>query len=390
MAAQFHFGFIDDDGPASTTGVLPSQRLRALVGEAGEGREGAGKAIFADRPLAPGQIQPASIDLRLGATAWRVRSSFLPGPRATVERKLDQLGMHRIDLAAGAVLEKGCVYVVALQERLRLAGETVGLANPRSSTGRLDVFTRVIADYATEFDRVPRGYRGRLYAEVSPRTFGAVVRQGSRLAQLRLRRGKPVFGEVTLERLHRRHRLVDTPEGEASIREDSLAVTLDLRGAAPGAPVGYRARRHAGLVDVDRKAALDWRGFWDPIPPPADGRLILDPGEFYLLATREQVKVPPDHAAEMAAYDTLVGEFRAHYAGFFDPGFGWSADGSAGSRAVLEVRSHEVPFLLEHGQIMGRLRYERLLARPDLLYGTALGSHYQGQGLALSRHFHQP
>ena len=387
MPPQLDFGFIANGEAACTTGVLPSQRLRELVGDGRE--EGVGKAIFADTPLAGGQIQPASIDLRLGETAWRVRSSFLPGPRATVEEKLSQLGMHRIDLGAGAVLEKGCVYIVPLQERVRLVGETTGLANPKSSTGRLDIFTRVIVDYATEFDRVKRGYRGRLFAEVSPRTFSAVVRQGSRLAQLRLKRGRPVFGEVTLERLHERHGLVDTPEGEASIRDDSLAVTLDLRGEGAGALVGYRARHHADVIDIDRKGALNWQAFWDPIPPPADGRLILNPGDFYILATREKVKVPPDHAAEMAAYDTLVGEFRAHYAGFFDPGFGWSMDGSTGSRAVLEVRSHEVPFLLEHGQIMGRLRYERLLACPDLLYGAGLGSHYQGQALALSKHFRQ-
>ena len=214
MPPQLDFGFIANGEAACTTGVLPSQRLRELVGD---GREGVGKAIFADTPLAGGQIQPASIDLRLGETAWRVRSSFLPGPRATVEEKLSQLGMHRIDLGVGAVLEKGCVYIVPLQERVRLVGETTGLANPKSSTGRLDIFTRVIVDYATEFDRVPRGYRGRLFAEVSPRTFSAVVRQGSRLAQLRLKRGRPVFGEVTLERLHERHGLVDTPEGEAFI-----------------------------------------------------------------------------------------------------------------------------------------------------------------------------
>ncbi len=360
-----------------STGVLPSQRLREMIG----------RDILIDEPLDDDQIQPSSIDLRLGDVAWRVRASFLPGPNATVEGKLRDLGMHQIDLREGAVLERGCVYIVPLLESVRFTGDLAGVANPKSSTGRLDIFTRVIADYATEFDRVPKGHRGRLYAEVSPRTFSVVVRRGSRLAQLRLRRGTPVFGEDTLEGLQQQYRLVDTIEGERSIRKDSIAFTLDLEGTGPDSLVGYRAKQHTDVIDVDRKAALDPDLFWEPIHARPGPGLILNPDDFYILATRERVKVPPEHAAEMVAYDTLIGEFRVHYAGFFDPGFGWSANDDAGSRAVLEVRSHEVPFLLEHGQIVGRLRYERLTETPDKLYGADLGSHYQGQALALSKHF---
>ncbi len=378
-AAQFIPGLEAEETPAGgfTTGVLPSQRIRDLVG----------RDILIDSPLDDDQIQPSSIDLRLGDVAWRVRSSFLPGPKATVEGKLRDLGMHRIDLSDGAVLERGCVYIVPLQEAVRLTGEVAGVANPKSSTGRLDIFTRVITDYATEFDRVPKGYKGRLYAEVSPRTFSVVVRRGSRLCQLRLRRGSPVFGESKLKELHEKYRLVDTPEGAGTIRDDSIAFSLDLKGDGKGSLVGYRAKQHTDVIDVDRKAALDPAGFWEPIHEREGEGLILNPDDFYILATRERVKVPPDHAAEMVAYDTLIGEFRVHYAGFFDPGFGWSPDDNAGSRGVLEVRSHEVPFLLEHGQIMGRLRYERLTDVPDMLYGVDLGSHYQGQSLALSKHF---
>jgi dCTP deaminase len=362
-----------------TTGVLPSQRIRDLVG----------RDILIEAPLDEDQIQPSSIDLRLGDVAWRVRSSFLPGPKARVEGKLRELGMHRIDLSDGAVLERGCVYIVPLQEAVRLTRESdiAGVANPKSSTGRLDIFTRVITDYATEFDRVPKGYKGKLYAEVSPRTFSVVVRRGSRLCQLRLRRGSPVFGESKLKELHERYRLVDTPEGAGTIRDDSIAFSLDLNGEGKGSLVGYRAKQHTDVIDVDRKGALDPEDFWEPIHERQGEGLILNPDDFYILATRERVKVPPDHAAEMVAYDTLIGEFRVHYAGFFDPGFGWSPDDNAGSRGVLEVRSHEVPFLLEHGQIMGRLRYERLTDVPDMLYGADLGSHYQGQSLALSKHF---
>ena len=377
--AQLIPGLVDESrgGAAYTTGVLPSQRIRALIG----------KEILPDAPVEADQIQPASIDLRLGCEAWRVRSSFLPGPKATVEGKLRELGMHRIDLRDGAVLERGCVYIAPLREALRLRGDVVGVANPKSSTGRLDIFTRVIADYATEFDRVPKGYKGGLYAEVSPRTFSVVVRTGSRLCQLRLRRGSPVFGAETLRRLHERHRLTDAGEGAEPFRDNSVAVTLDLRGEGEGSLVGYRAKQHTGVIDVDEKGALDPGDFWDPIFARRGEGLILDPNDFHILATRERVKAPPDHAAEMVAYDTLFGEFRVHYAGFFDPGFGWSPDDDAGSRGVLEVRSHEVPFLLEHGQIMGRLCYERLIDVPDVLYGPGLGSHYQGQGLALSKHF---
>ncbi len=378
-AAQFIPGLEAEEAQAGgfTTGVLPSQQIRDLMG----------RDILVEGPLDDDQIQPSSIDLRLGDVAWRVRSSFLPGPKSTVEGKLRDLGMHRIDLTDGAVLERGCVYIVPLQEAVRLTGDLAGVANPKSSTGRLDIFTRVITDYATEFDRVPKGYKGGLYAEVSPRTFSVVVRRGSRLCQLRLRRGSPVFGEAKLKELHEKYRLVDTPEGAGTIRDDSIAFSLDLKGDGKGSLVGYRAKQHTDVIDVDRKGVLDPAGFWEPIHEQEGEGLILNPDDFYILATRERVKVPPDHAAEMVAYDTLIGEFRVHYAGFFDPGFGWSPDDNAGSRGVLEVRSHEVPFLLEHGQIMGRLRYERLTAVPDMLYGVDLGSHYQGQSLALSKHF---
>ncbi len=362
-----------------STGILPLQQLEALIGQ----------QIVVESKLDPDQIQPASVDLRLGNKAWRVRSSFLPGADSTVEGKLAQLDgvMHEIDLSDGAVLERGCVYIVPLQEalRLRASDNMTGMANPKSSSGRLDVFVRVMSDYAIEFDRIARGYRGPLYAEISPRTFSVLVRAGSRLCQLRLRSGSPVLGRERLRDLHKKHQLVDTEESEATLGSRSVAVTLDLKGEGANSIVGFRAKRHAGVVDVDRKNALDPSDYFEPIR--SCDWIILDPGEFYVLATRERVTVPPEHSAEMIAYDTLVGEFRVHYAGFFDPGFGWSPDNSVGSRAVLEVRSHEVPFLLEHRQIMGRLCYERLTEVPASLYGASLGSHYQGQSLALSKHF---
>ncbi len=356
------------------SGILPDTEL-SLLAEAGE--------ILADAPFDADQIQPASLDLRLGPVAYRLRASFLPGADCTVEARRPGLTMHAIDLTQGAVLETGCVYLVPLMERLALGTKISGIANPKSSTGRLDVFTRLITDHTVAFDRVEAGYRGPLYAEISPRTFSILVRAGSRLNQLRLRRGSPRFGDANLRRLHETERLVDL---EPHI-DQGLFLRVDLDGLGPDGVLGYRAKRHAGMIDVDRKNAYDPLDFWDPIQPREKGRLILDPDEFYILASKETIHIPPDHAAEMVPFDPLVGEFRVHYAGFFDPGFGNSNAGGENSRAVLEVRSHEVPFVLEDGQIIGRLVYEPMAGRPDRLYGRDIGSHYQRQGLKLSKHF---
>ena len=345
--------------------------------------------IEAAADISEAQIQPASIDLRLGGTAFRVRASFLPGPEATVEHKIESFGMHQIDLSEGAVLEKGCVYIVPLIEHLRLGGETLGMANPKSSTGRLDIFTRLITDYATEFDRVKAGYKGPLYAEISPRAFSVVVRMGSRLNQLRLRRGSHTYSDNALRQLHQRVRLIDKPLGKADI-SNGLPLSIDLKGDPETGLIGYKAKPHAGLIDVDKVGHYAIEDFWETVDAGQDNGIILNPNDFYVLVSKEAVTVPPDHAAEMVAYDTLVGEFRVHYAGFFDPGFGHGPGGDAGTRAVLEVRSHEVPFLVEDGQVVGRLVYERLTEVPDKLYGTAIGSSYHRQRLALSKQFRPP
>jgi dCTP deaminase len=356
-------------------GILPDRMIAALV------KSG---AVIPSSALDDDQIQPASIDLRLGEIAYRVRASFLPGPESTVGERIDELKLHEIPLGDGAVLETGCVYIVPLQESLALPADIAAAANPKSSTGRLDVFTRVIADQTRGFDRVDPGYHGPLYAEISPRTFPVLVREGSRLSQLRFRHGHAVLAGDALADLHRRERLVDT---EAPDLSDGVPVGVDLVGFGADKSVGYRAKRHTGLIDVDRRASYDVAEFWEPIRARRDQSLILDPDEFYILASKEAVQVPPDCAAEMVPFDPLVGEFRVHYAGFFDPGFGYAGAGGRGSRAVLEVRSREVPFILEHGQIVGRLVYERMLARPDTLYGQGIGSNYQAQSLKLSKHF---
>ena len=357
------------------SGILPDHEIAALF-EA--------MALVAERPLDDDQIQPASLDLRLGERAFRVRASFLPGPANRVSDKLARLKLHEIDLRAGAVLETGCVYIVPLLEALRLPGDISASANPKSSTGRLDIFTRVMTDHGQEFDKIPAGYSGPLYLEVSPRTFPIVARTGSRLSQIRFRSGNALLGERELLDLHAAETLVaaDRP----NISGGGIALSIDLTGDSRGL-VGYRGKHHTGLIDVDRRDAHDVFDFWDPLYDRGAGELVLDPDEFYILVSREAVHVPPLHAAEMTPFDPLVGEFRVHYAGFFDPGFGHSAAGGTGSRAVLEVRSHEVPFILENGQIVGRLVYERMRSRPGSLYGIDLKSNYQAQGLKLSKHF---
>jgi dCTP deaminase len=364
----------------SDQGILPDRMIAALAADGG---------IRAHYPFAPGQIQPASLDLRLGAIAYRVRASFLPGPGTAVAERIAELKLHEFSLTGGAVLETGCVYIVPLIERLSLPADIAAATNPKSSTGRLDVFTRVIADETRGFDRVAAGYSGPLYAEISPKTFPILVREGTRLSQLRLRRGDALLTAAALRALHARERLVDRAE---AVMGDGIAVSIDLSGS--GATdgngtgiVGYRAKRHTAVIEVDQRDAYDAADFWEPIVARGDKSLILDPDEFYILASTEAVQVPPDYAAEMVPFDPLVGEFRVHYAGFFDPGFGYAGSGGLGSRAVLEVRSREVPFILEHGQIVGRLVYEKMLARPDQLYGSDIGSNYQAQGLKLSKHF---
>ncbi len=330
---------------------------------------------------APARVQPASLDLALGARAWRLRASFLPGRERKVADRLDDgLAMQAIDLSDGAVFERGCVYLVELQERLALPADVCGAANPKSSTGRIDVFVRLVADYGAAFDEAPAGYEGPLYAEISPRSFSIIAREGSSLNQLRLKKGAVRLDDAALAALHGKTPLVD---GAAAIDGGlGLSVALDRDGL-----VGWRARRHSALIDVDKKAVLDPREYFEPMEPQKSGFLILDPDEFYILVSKERLVIPPDYAAEMTPISPGLGEFRVHYAGFFDPGFGWSESGGMGSRAVLEVRSRETPFVLEDGQLVARLVYEHMRARPEKLYGEGIGSNYQGQALKLSKHF---
>jgi dCTP deaminase len=365
------------------SGLLPRQEIRKLVLR---------KMVQATAGIEETQFQPASLDLRLGAKAYRIRASFLPGADRTVAQRLEALASDEITLDGGAVLDKGFVYLVELQEFLRLPPSIAALANPKSSTGRLDVFTRLIADGADAFDAVPGGYDGPLYAEISPRSFSIRVRRGTRLNQIRFRRRVGLQGayaafHLSDKDLAERHAAMPLVDGEPTIR-NGLVFRIDLSsGLAPDGVVGYRAKPYTDVIDLDRIAAYDVEDYWEPVRARPLGQLLLDPNEFYILASAERLHIPPDLAAEMVPIDPMMGEFRVHYAGFFDPGFGWSEGNMPGSRGVLEVRSHEVPFLLEDRQAMGRLVFERLAGEPDVLYGRTPVSNYQGQGLKLSKHF---
>jgi dCTP deaminase len=357
------------------TGILPYQAIRQMVRE---------REIIALHDISDDQLQPASLDLRLGARAYRVRASFLPGLNSTVIKRIEQLDGYELDISSGAVLERECVYIVPLMESLHLPHGIAGFANPKSTTGRLDILTRLLTDKSVAFDQIQRGYEGPLYLEIVPRTFSIVVKEGTRLSQIRFRRGARSVAPSEFDLL-RQQGIVSSDR--PNVKERLFGVTIDLETECNGRPVGYRAKKHTDRIDLENIAYYDPTDFWEPIHVHRQRTLILNPNDFYVLVTKEAVRIPPDFAAEMVAYDATVGEFRVHYAGFFDPGFGWASP--TGAKAVLEVRSHEVPFMLEHGQTVGWLRYEPMAAAPDRLYGPNIGSSYQSQSLRLAKQFRQ-
>ena len=373
-------------------GVLSSQEILELIHK---------NVITSENGIEKDLIQPASIDLRLGIKAWRVPASFLPGKGNKVSSRLKDLAMHEFSLIDGAVLECGCVYIVKLLENVSLTDNLTGIANPKSSTGRLDVFTRLIVDGAMEFEEVPAGYQGPLYAEISPRTFSVLVRTGSRLNQLRLRRGQSFTSDKEMEILQEHVGLVRNQDNINLLDKIKNGVPLSVDLIGENGLIGYKARKHSMLIDIDKPNHYKRELFWEKITvedllyqkgsyqnKKNLGSLILSPDAFYILASKEYVSVPSKYAAEMRAYDTKVGEFRAHYAGFFDPGFGLTELGASKTKAVLEVRSHDVPFLIEQDQTVCRLVYEPMANVPSILYGEAGSSNnYQAQGLKLAKHF---
>jgi dCTP deaminase len=368
-------------GSAETysTGILPSQHIRCLI-DAGH--------LTAPMPFEPDQLQPASIDLRLGAVAYRVRASFLPN-RTSVQRRLAEFGFHQLDLTHSAVFERGAVYIVPLVEEVSLPELHWAKANPKSSTGRLDILTRLFTDYGKQFDYVPEGYKGKLYLEIAPQTFSIMVSQFTRLSQLRFWRGKPLPSDTAIAQLHENEGVVYAEEDERAdaLISKGLWIHVELGRADESGIVGYRAKRHSPIVDLSKMNYYAPEDFWDPIVANDRRFVILDPDEFYILGSQERIRIPPGYAAEMVGYEPKLGEFRVHYAGFFDPGFGYATPDLRGTPAVLEVRSLGVPYVLEDGQQVARLIFERLQSTPDRLYGPEIGSSYQSQGLSLSKQF---
>ena len=364
---------------SNNTGILSDIEIQNLLDN---------EIIISSSKIDNEQVQPASLDLSLGNKAWRVKSSFLPGTKNKVTDKISRLAMHEIDLTNGAVLEKGCVYIAEISEFLNLDPDVSASANPKSSTGRLDIFTRLIVDYANEFENVKPGYNGPLYIEISPRTFSILVKSGTRLNQIRFRRGNYLLNDEETKNLHEKVNLVSGYENFLDIR-NGIPLSIDLSGGRDNL-IGYRARKHTDLINLENINYYKKDPFWETVTSndlTSEG-LVLNPDEFYILASREFITIPETHAAEMVAYDTKVGEFRAHYAGFFDPGFGLIKNGINKTRAVLEVRSHDVPFLIEEGQTVCRLIYEKMSTLPKKVYGgKGTSSNYQSQGLKLSKHF---
>ena len=352
-------------------GIVPDHWIRHLIDEG---------HIQAKHSIQPDQIQPASLDLRLGNVAHRVRASFLSHPDGSIKERIQTYGMHQIDLGNEAVLEKGCVYVIPLKEKLRLPPDLSGIANAKSSTGRLDLLTRLITDKGSEFDRIKSGYEGPLYAEVCPKSFSVLVREGIALNQIRFNLGKSELSYSDHAYLLKENK----KSASTTDLNQGLIFSVDLN--VGGDIIGFRAKPHTGVIDLTKVNHYEPKQFWDPLYA-SHSELILDPSSFYILVSQEEVVIPPGYAAEMEPYLPMVGEFRVHYAGFFDPGFGFGETHWNGSRGVLEVRCHEVPFLLVHGQNVGRLMFEKMLEKPERPYGTKLNSNYQGQKLKLSKHF---
>lgn len=375
------------------TGILPSQEIHELIHN---------RKILSPLPIDDAQIQPASIDLRLGNVAYRVQASFLPSRTSTIKSKIDDLKLAEIDLTRPALLERGAVFVIPVVESLALPYDIGGAANPKSTTGRLDIFTRLVTEggfdfeqHDYQFEQVPKGYKGGLYVEVVSRTFPILLSAGAKLNQLRFVRGNPPAAtDNALERFEQQEGLVYFENGDApakAVLSRGLRMSIDLQGSGASGSSGvvaYKAKRNSPGVDLSKAGAHDAALFWDAIAAPASKRLVLDPGDFYILASRERISVPSNWAAEMTQFDPSIGEFSVHYAGFFDPGFGYGTGGEIkGTKAVLEVRAHEVPILLEDAQVVGRLMYHKMASIPEKLYGQAIGSSYQQQGLALSKQF---
>ena len=374
----------------SGSGVLSYQAIKQAISK---------KEISAPGyPIDDAQIQPASLDLRLGTKAYRLVSSFLPENVKVMDKIYTRdaygsdLVMYETDISKDGILEKGHVYLIPLMEELQLPPKVCGRANPKSTTGRLDIFARVLTDLNPRFDDISYGYHGKMYLEVMPRSFTIKVAAGLSLVQLRLMQGECELSDANLRSLHSSTPLLY--DGDTKLRgsdvkiSKGLFMSVDLKGTENSQVIGYKSKKNSHVVDLTKKNHYNIADFWDPIHKNAKGTLILEPEEFYILSSKEKICVPPKYAAEMVAYEAGSGELRTHYAGFFDPGFGFGAKGEIkGTKAVLEVRAHDVPFMICHGQTFCKLNFEKMRDIPKITYGPKIGSSYQYQGVTLSKQF---
>ncbi len=375
------------------TGVYSFQLLKDAVAKGVISSKGA--------PIGEGQIQPASVDLRLGPKVYRLVSSFLP-EGVSVEDKLhaidsygSDLVMYETDISGGGILEKGHVYLIPLLEELALPEGVTGRANPKSTTGRLDIFARILTDRGARFDDIADGYSGGLFLEVMPRSYTIKVKEGLSLVQLRLMRGECVLSDAKLKTLNNDHKLLYNGDRPIPTKEMNIAkglfMSVDLLGTDSDIVIGYKSRKNSLVVDLTKRNYYNIRDFWEPVCRSERRTLILEPEEFYILSSKEKIRIPPACAAEMVAFEAGSGELRTHYAGFFDPGFGYGPKGEVlGTKAVLEVRAHDVPFMISDGQSFCKLFYEKMIEIPEKVYGPKIGSSYQFQGITLSKQFKSP
>ncbi len=324
------------------------------------------------------QIQPASLDLSLSEECYEIKHSFL-SHKTTVRRKLKDLIIKKINLNKEFIFKKDKTYIVKLNESLNLKNNIFGHCNPKSSTGRLDIFCRTIVDFAEEYEKIPNNYQGEIFLEITSRSFDVAFKKGNCLNQLRLIMGNQYYlSDEQLKKIKTKLKITNFKKNTLKIN-NGVKISVDLSNSKT---IAYVAKNNTPVLKFSKIKSHKINDFWKAIKN-IDNSLLIEKNKFYILKSKEKVIIPDNLAGEMIPYDTGIGDFRAHYAGFFDPGFGMPN----GTYAVLEVKTNEIPFLLEDGQTIARIKYEKLNKNSNIVYGKDIKSNYQNQGLKLSKHF---
>ena len=328
------------------------------------------------------QIQPSSLDLTLSEECYEIEASFL-SPNHNIRDKLNNIINKKIDLNEVYIFKKNITYIVRLNEKLNLKNDIFGKCNPKSSTGRLDIFCRAILNFSDEYEKIPLNYNGEIFLEITPRSFNIALIKGDSLNQMRLiYQNHDYVDDESLHNFHNIDPIIFDEFGNTNVADISsgLKISVDLKKINKTS--AYIAKDNAPVLHYDKINSHKVADFWDTIKTK-DDYLIIKPGKFYILKSKQKIRIPKTMAGEMKPYDTGIGDFRVHYAGFFDPGFG----DPFGSYAVLEVKTNEVPFILNDGQVIAKIQYEKLNKETKVVYGSNIKSNYQNQELALSKHF---